>query len=74
MILHEYDVPLLGVGRDGAGDGGEPVRVQNGLLRPQELGQLLLQVDVDVGGAVERAGAARTDAEFSEGRIKGYVR
>ena len=47
-ISHENDVSLLGVGGNGAGDGGEAVRVEDGLLRPEERGQLLLEVNVDV--------------------------
>ena len=45
---HKDDVSLFSVGGDGAGDGGEPVRVEDGLLRTEERGQLLLEVNVDV--------------------------
>ena len=45
---HKDDVSLFSVGGDGASDGGEPVRVENGLLRAEEGGELLLEVNVDV--------------------------
>lgn len=41
-ILHKDDVPSLGVRWDSAGDGGEAIRVDNGLLCSHELGQSLL--------------------------------
>ena len=48
LYSHEDDVSLFSVGGDGAGDGGEPVRVEDGLLRTEERGELLLEVNVDV--------------------------
>ena len=46
----EDDVSPLRVRGDGAGDGGEAVGVDDGLLTMHPLGQLRLQTQVDVYG------------------------
>jgi len=49
-IEHSRDneVPALAESRDGAGGSCEAVGVENAVLRPNVLGQLLLQVHVHV--------------------------
>lgn len=48
MDLHKDHVPSLGVGRDSTRDGGERIGVDNCILCSHELGQLFLQLQVDL--------------------------
>ena len=52
----EYDVSSLGVGRNGRGDGGKPIRVYDGLFSTCELGQTLFQLKMDVCRGREKEG------------------
>lgn len=46
--LHKDDVPPLGVGRDGTGNGRKAVRIDNGFFCFHEFGQTTLQLQVNI--------------------------
>lgn len=45
---HKDDVPPLGVGWDGTGNGGKAVRVNDGFLCPHELCETAFQLQMDI--------------------------
>lgn len=45
---HKNDVPPLGVGRNGTGNGCKAIRVDDGLLSLHEFGQTSLQLQVNI--------------------------
>mmetsp|Transcript_5094 Transcript_5094/g.18579 ORF Transcript_5094/g.18579 Transcript_5094/m.18579 type:complete len:509 (-) Transcript_5094:307-1833(-) len=65
-LVADHDVAALGEGRHHARRRGDVVRVQDGVLRADELRDALLQLQVHVDGAVEAARAARAAAVLVE--------
>mmetsp|Transcript_51471 Transcript_51471/g.164598 ORF Transcript_51471/g.164598 Transcript_51471/m.164598 type:complete len:247 (-) Transcript_51471:146-886(-) len=66
--LVTYDeVAFLGEGGDHAGGGGHIVRVEDGLLHPHELRNLLLQVQVHINCPIEPARATGPAAVLLQG-------
>lgn len=66
-LVGKDDVATLRVGWNGAGDGGEAVRVDDALLALHILGQALLELQVHVDGAVEAARTTRANAVLLDG-------
>ena len=79
-LLPEDDVSPLRVCRDGRGDGGKPVGVENGFLSAGELSKPLLQLKVNIweeekggggGGGGGRGGEGEGGGQWRKGRDEG---